>query len=75
MTRPQIFAHRGAKAVTPENTLPAFAKAIEMGAAGVELDAQLSRDGQLVVMHDFTVDKTTNGQGRVSALTDRKSVV
>ncbi len=65
MTRPQIFAHRGAKAVTPENTLPAFAKAVELNAAGVELDAQLSRDGQLVVMHDFTVDKTTNGQGRV----------
>ena len=69
MTRPQIFAHRGAKAVTPENTLPAFAKALEFNVAGVELDAQLSRDGQLVVMHDYTVDKTTNGQGAVNKFT------
>jgi glycerophosphoryl diester phosphodiesterase len=69
MTRPQILAHRGAKEVAPENTLPAFAKAIEFNAAGVELDAQLSRDGQLVVMHDFTVDKTTNAQGPVKEFT------
>jgi glycerophosphoryl diester phosphodiesterase len=65
MRRPQIFAHRGAKRVAPENTLPAFQKALEMGVDGIELDVHTSKDGQLVVIHDFTVDKTTNGQGRV----------
>ena len=65
MSQPQIFAHRGAKAVTPENTLPAFQKALDMGVAGIELDVHLSKDGRLVVIHDFTVDKTTNGVGPV----------
>ncbi len=66
--RPKVFAHRGAKAVAPENTLPAFAKAIELGADGVELDVQCSKDGVLVVMHNFTVDHTTDGRGRVDDL-------
>lgn len=69
MRRPKVFAHRGAKAVAPENTLPAFAKAVELGADGVELDVQCSRDGVLVVMHNFTVDHTTNGTGRVADMT------
>ncbi|MCL4859187.1 MAG: glycerophosphodiester phosphodiesterase [Caldilineaceae bacterium] len=69
MRHPQIFAHRGAKLATPENTLPAFAKALEMGADGIELDVHLSKDGQLVVIHDFTVDKTTNGHGSVRDFT------
>lgn len=69
MRHPQIFAHRGAKLAAPENTLPAFAKALEMGADGIELDIHLSKDGQLVVIHDFTVDKTTNGQGPVRDFT------
>lgn len=62
-----IFAHRGAREAAPENTLPAFAKALEMGAAGVELDVQCSRDGKLAVIHDFDVDKTTNGSGPVNS--------
>lgn len=66
---PQVFAHRGAKMVAPENTLPAFEQAIALGADGIELDVQCSKDGVLVVMHDLTVDKTTNGQGRVADLT------
>jgi glycerophosphoryl diester phosphodiesterase len=53
----------------PENTLPAFATALEMGADGIELDVHCSKDGQLVVIHDFTVDKTTNGQGKVRDFT------
>jgi glycerophosphoryl diester phosphodiesterase len=65
----QIFAHRGAKAIAPENTLPAFEQALAMGVDGIELDVHLSQDGHLVVIHDFTVDKTTNGHGPVRALT------
>ena len=63
--RPLIFAHRGASRVAPENTLPAFAKAIELGADGVELDVQFSSDGKLIIMHDYVLEKTTNGTGRV----------
>lgn len=66
--RPLVIAHRGASADAPENTLAAFALAMEQGADGIELDVQLSADGWPVVMHDFTVDRTTNGQGRVSDL-------
>ncbi len=70
MTRtPQIFAHRGAKSVAPENTLPAFQAALEMGVDGIELDVQLSKDGVLVVMHNFTVDETTDGHGNVGDFT------
>ncbi len=65
----QIFAHRGAKALSPENTLPAFKKALEMGVHGVELDVQCSQDGELMVIHDYTVDRTTDGTGKVAELT------
>lgn len=59
------FAHRGASAQASANTLSAFRLAAELGADGVELDVQLSRDGEVVVIHDFTVDGTTNGSGAV----------
>ena len=65
----QVFAHRGARRVAPENTLPAFAAALEMGVAGIELDVHVTSDGQLVVIHDFDVSKTTDGAGLVSAMT------
>ena len=61
----KIFAHRGASAYVPENTLPAFEKAVDIGADGVELDIHLSRDGRLVVIHDEMLDRTTNGHGFV----------
>jgi len=64
-----IYAHRGASAYAPENTLEAFALAVRMGADGIELDVHLSRDGQLVVIHDETVDRTTNGHGQVQDFT------
>ncbi len=64
MTR--IYAHRGASAEFPENTLPAFARAIELGAHGIELDVHLTGDGVPVVIHDARVDRTTNGSGTVS---------
>ena len=59
------LAHRGASAQAPANTLSAFRLAAELGADGVELDAQLSRGGEVVVIHDFTVDATTDGSGPV----------
>jgi glycerophosphoryl diester phosphodiesterase len=59
----QVYAHRGAKAVAPENTLPAFQKAIEMGVAGIELDTQATADGYLIVLHDFHLERTTTGKG------------
>ncbi|MCB9138251.1 MAG: glycerophosphodiester phosphodiesterase [Caldilineaceae bacterium] len=64
-----VYAHRGARRVAPENTLPAFAAALKMGVAGIELDVHLSRDGRLVVIHDETVDATTTGTGRVRDFT------
>lgn len=67
--RPLIFGHRGASADAPMNTLPAFELAAEQGAEGVELDVHLTQDGELVVVHDFTVDKTTDGEGTVSEMT------
>lgn len=65
---PEVIAHRGASGTTPENTLVAFRRAEEMGAHMIELDVQLSRDGHVVVMHDDTVDRTTNGSGVVATL-------
>jgi glycerophosphoryl diester phosphodiesterase len=63
---PLIIAHRGASAYAPENTMAAFRLAGEMGADAIELDAKLTRDGQIVVHHDGTLDRTTTGSGRLS---------
>lgn len=68
-TIPKIFAHRGASAVAPENTLPAFEKALHMGADGIELDVQATADGQLIVLHDFNLERTTTGSGPLRAHT------
>lgn len=65
----KIIAHRGSKGTHPENTLAAFKEAIRVGADGIELDVQLSKDKQLIVIHDETVDRTTNGHGEVGNLT------
>ncbi|MBO7252246.1 MAG: glycerophosphodiester phosphodiesterase [Oscillospiraceae bacterium] len=64
-----ILAHRGASGYAPENTLEAFRLAMEMGADGFELDVHMSLDGHLVVIHDETVDRTTDGTGLVRELT------
>ena len=69
MKTPLILAHRGASAEAPENTLVAFRRARELGADGVELDVTLTRDHVPVVIHDDTVDRTTDGHGSVSAMT------
>jgi len=62
----RVIAHRGSSARAPENTLAAFRAALEDGADGVELDARLTADDVVVVMHDDDVSRTTNGSGRVS---------
>lgn len=63
-----VFAHRGNNKDHPENTISAFESAIEVGADGIELDVHLSKDGEAVVMHDGSVDRTTNGTGKINAL-------
>ena len=65
----EACAHRGDVSAAPENTIPAFVSAVEKGAAMIEFDVQLSQDGRLVVMHDPTVNRTTDGEGRVGDLT------
>ena len=65
MNKVKIFAHRGASAYAPENTLEAFRLAMEQGADGIELDVQMTKDGELVVIHDETIDRVSNGNGAV----------
>lgn len=66
---PLLLGHRGASAYAPENTLAAFRRALDLGADGFELDVTLSADAVPVVIHDDTVDRTTDGEGRVDRLT------
>lgn len=68
-TRPMIIAHRGAAGEAPENTLAAFALGLEQGCTGIELDVHLSQDGEIIVCHDTTIDRTTDGQGAISQMT------
>jgi glycerophosphoryl diester phosphodiesterase len=73
---PKIIAHRGASAHAPENTMAAFQLALDQGADGIELDVMLCQDGRPVVIHDDTLDRTTNGTGRVvdQTLSDLKQL-
>src|SRR3954468_23083058 len=63
-----VIAHRGASGHAPENTLAAFRRAVALGATFIETDLQLSRDARFVAIHDDTVNRTTNGQGKVHDL-------
>ncbi len=63
--RPLLFAHRGGSALAPENTLPAFLNGVRFGADALELDIRLTADNQVVVFHDETLERTTNGSGKV----------
>lgn len=65
----KIMGHRGAPVDEPENTLRSFRRALAVGVAAVELDVQLTKDGRLAVIHDETLDRTTNGKGRVKDFT------
>lgn len=67
--RPLVIAHRGAARLAPENTLTAFRLAADLGADAVELDARLTADGEVVILHDKLLDRTTNGSGLVSRRT------
>ncbi len=66
---PLCFAHRGGAALWPENTLEAFQGAIQLGCSHLETDVRMTRDGQIVLFHDPTLERTTNGVGQVSAYT------
>ncbi|MGC9667126.1 glycerophosphodiester phosphodiesterase [Planosporangium sp. 12N6] len=68
-TRPLVFAHRGSSAAEPEHTLAAYLRAIEEGVDGLECDVRLTRDGQLVCVHDRRLERTSNGRGLVSTRT------
>ena len=69
MHKIKIWAHRGASGYAPENTMEAYILAHQYGADGIELDVQLSRDGEIVVIHDEKVDRTSNGKGLVRDFT------
>ncbi len=68
-TSAQVCAHRGDVNVAPENTIAAIRSAVEKGAQQIEFDVDMTEDGRLVIMHDVTVNRTTNGRGKVTELT------
>jgi glycerophosphoryl diester phosphodiesterase len=67
-SHPLAIAHRGHSIAVPENTLEAYRRAIELGVEMIECDVNMTRDGELVMIHDWTVDRTTDGTGRVRDL-------
>ena len=69
MRKPWVIAHRGASGHTPENTLAAFERAVQLGAGFIETDLHLTRDAQFVAIHDATLERTTNGRGAVRDFT------
>ena len=68
IARPIVFGHRGASGERPENTLISFERALALGADVIETDVHLARDGEVVILHDADLARTTDGQGDVSAL-------
>ncbi|MBE9895256.1 glycerophosphodiester phosphodiesterase family protein [Enterococcus casseliflavus] len=69
INRFRLSAHRGATTVAPENTIESIKKAIELGYGAIEIDPRVSKDGEIFLMHDDTVDRTTNGKGYISEMT------
>jgi len=69
VAKPMVIAHQGGDGLRPSNTLPAFQHAVDLGVDVLELDVHLTRDGELVVMHDATVDRTTDGTGALADMT------
>lgn len=67
--KPMVIAHQGGSKLAPENTLSAFQNALKLGVDMVDIDVHLSKDGELIVMHDFSIEKTTNGTGEIKYLT------
>jgi len=68
-TRPGIIAHRGVMLAAPENTIPAIEQAVALGSSAAEIDLRYTADGEVVLLHDETLDRTTNGHGRVAEKT------
>ncbi|MCR4593558.1 MAG: glycerophosphodiester phosphodiesterase [Clostridiales bacterium] len=66
---PLVLAHRGANKRAPQNTVPAFVKAVEFGSDGIETDVHLSKDGEIVICHNYTIDATSDGKGLISDYT------
>lgn len=69
MSTCKIIAHRGANQYAPQNTMPAFQKAIDLGADGLETDVHVTRDGALVLCHNYSIDETSNGLGNICEYT------
>ena len=69
MEKTLVWAHRGASGYAPENTMEAFRMAEEMGADGIELDVQMTKDGELVIIHDETINRVCDGKGWVKDFT------
>ena len=69
MSKCKVISHRGANKVAPQNTIPAFKKSIEIGVDGFETDIHLSADGVPVICHNYTIDETSDGQGKINDLT------
>lgn len=66
---PKIIAHRGASSLAPQNTVAAFKKAVDIGADGIETDVHLTKDGKLVICHNYEIDETSDGKGKISDMT------
>lgn len=69
MSHINVISHRGANIYAPQNTLPAFKKSLEIGIDGFETDVHITKDGQLVLCHNYTIDSTSDGKGSISQMT------
>ena len=69
MSKSLIIAHRGANKYAPQNTLPAFKRAYELGCDGFETDVHITKDGKIVICHNYTIDETSTGKGKVADMT------
>lgn len=72
MKRPLVIAHRGFSHVAPENTISAFKAALDIGADGIETDVQLTKDGKMVMHHNYTIDAASNGSGAILSMTEEE---
>lgn len=69
MAKSLVIAHRGANKYAPQNTLAAFKKAYELGCDGFETDVHITKDGKVVICHNYTIDETSTGKGKVADMT------
>src|SRR5574344_2001421 len=69
MAMPKVISHRGANKYAPQNTLAAFEKSVQIGIDGFETDVHITKDEQLVICHNYTIDETSDGEGEISKMT------